>query len=307
MDFEKDTKTFPSANGLYQVQYCIYRPSGKPRALIQLVHGMAEYLERYEEYIENYTRQGFLVFGTTHIGHKGSVDTDEHLGYFGAKDGWKAMVEDEKTLTKFMTGAYPDTPVFLYGHSMGSFISRAYLAQNSEVFTGAIICGTAGSNPLLWLAKILTSIVSKEKKSPFINSLMFGNYNAKIENKRTEYDWLSRDPEAVDKYIADPYCGFIFTGAGFRDLVNLLDYATADDWYGRIPADFPIFFIGGAEDPVSSWGKGYEEIDRKMKRTARSDYQMKLYPGMRHEIHNEIGKEEVISDVSEWIIGHLMV
>lgn len=305
MSYSKETGTFLSSNKSSTVTYFIYKPEGEIKAMIQVVHGMAEYIERYEPYFEFLTKKGFLVFGDDHIGHKGSVKNDEELGYFAPKDGWKCMVKDEEILTRIIKEKYPEIPVFLYGHSMGSFISRAYITKYADLLDGVILSGSAGSNSALGMGRFITKIIYTFKgetyRSPFLDKLMFGSYNKQFENPRNSFDWLSRDEKVVDAYIDDKYCGFLFTTSGYIDLENLLGFITSDSWYEKVPVELPILFISGAMDPVGGWGKGMEEIDEKMKKVQRKDYEMKVFPEMRHELHNEIGKEEVWDYVSQWI------
>ncbi len=309
MDFVKTTDTFLSTNGVNNVKYFVYAPTeGAPKAMIQLIHGMAEHVERYEDYIANFTAQGYLVYGDNHIGHKDSVSTDEDLGYFAPKDGWRYMVQDEILLTEKMKEAYPGIPVFLYGHSMGSFLTRAYLALRGELVNGAVISGSAGPNPALGAGKVVTKLVKikgEKYRSPFITKVMFGSYNSHIPNAETDYDWLTRDKEIVKKYNEDPYCGFMFTISGYLDLENLLGFVTDKGWYDKLPLALPMFFISGEEDPVCNWGDGMRKVDAEMQKRDFADYSMKLYPGMRHELHNEIGREEVVADVLGWLEEHM--
>lgn len=309
MNYEKYVGHMKSSNQTDTITYFEYVPKDKEiKALIQLVHGMSEYVERYEPLIEYLTGLGFLVYGDDHLGHKNSVRAKKYLGYFAPKDGWKYLVRDEVNLTKIMKEKYPDKKRFLYGHSMGSFISRAYIAQNSSEVSGAILSGTAGSNPSVKIGMALVRVIRFFKGelhvSKLIDFLMFGSYNCKYPSKRTNVDWLTRDEACIDRYLKDENCGFSFTTSGYLDLMKLLSYVTNNKWYDHVPAQFPLFVISGQMDPVGNWGKGLKQVDEKMRKTKRADYQMKLYPNMRHELHNEIDKEEVWQDVSNWLLKH---
>ncbi len=306
----KKTGYFPSSNGTNEIKYFIYEPEDiEPKAMIQLVHGMEEHVERYEPYFEYLTGKGYLVYGDNHLGHKGSVFDDEDLGYFAHRDGWKSLVKDEHRLTKIMKKAHPELPLFIYGHSMGSFITRVYITKYRQDIDGAIISGTSGSNPALKAGRRFTELVyrlrGERHKSKLVTALMFGSYNSKYKTACDHYAWLTRDESVVKAYHEDEYCGFGFTTSAYLDLMSLLDYVTQDEWYNRVPDDLPLLFIGGSMDPVGGWGDGYLEIDEKFSHQQMEDITVKLYPDMRHELHNEIGKEQVWSDVNWWINAHL--
>ncbi len=305
--FNKETGTFKSSNGVNDIKYYVYQPEGaqKPKALLQLVHGMCEYIERYEPYIDFLTSQGYLVFGSDHLGHKGSVKDDSELGFFADEDGWKNLIEDQLTLNRMIREKYSELKCVIYGHSMGSFVTRAYISRYPDTVDAVILSGTAGPNKALPMGEKVIRFVKKLKgkmhHSGLITAIMFGSYNKKYDNPRTAYDWLTRDEAVVDRYIEDKYCGFMFTTSAYLDLVNLLKDVTADSWYERLDPDKSILVISGTMDPVGGWGSGLIEMDASMKKKERRDYTMKLYKDMRHELHNEIGKEQVMEDVKNWI------
>jgi alpha-beta hydrolase superfamily lysophospholipase len=303
--YQKTEGSFASSNGVNTIKYYIYKPEGEIRAMIQLVHGMCEYVERYEPYIEFLTGRGFLVYGDDHLGHKGSISGPQDLGFFAKKDGWICLVKDEYRLTKIMKEAYPDLPLFLYGHSMGSFISRAYITSHADEIKGVILSGTAGSNSALSMGMKLAGFVKRlrgeKSQSALLSMMMFGSYNKRYKDAKSAYAWLTRDEKVVEAYEADPYCGFTFSTSGYLDLMKLLEFVTADDWYGKIPAELPIYVVSGSMDPVGGWGDGINEVSAKLKQTERADCTVKLYKDMRHEIHNEIGKEVVWNDIAGWI------
>ena len=307
---EKTTARFNSSNKQNQIKYFVYTPksvkNGKqPKGMLQLVHGMAEHIERYEPYIDFLTSKGYLVYGDNHLGHKGSVTCDEDLGYFADRDGWKYLIEDEVQLTQIMKEKYPDLPVYLYGHSMGSFITRLYMVQYAALIDGVIISGTAGKNRgvpvLISLTKFLSKMRGIRYRSNLVNQLMFGPFNSKYKEVHTGFDWLTQDAEIVHQYVEDPYGGFTFTYGGFYDLQMLLQQVTADTWYNKIPVQLPMLIISGEQDPVGNWGKGIKEIDQKIKQLSCQDYEMRLFPNMRHEIHNELEKQQVWDYVVSWL------
>ena len=305
MNYSKEEGTFLSSNGENQIRYYVYTPVGEIRAMLQISHGMCEYVERYEPFIEYITEKGILVFGNDHLGHKGSVKSKEDLGYMGHSGGWKCMYEDVHTLSKMMRKKYPQLQLFLFGHSMGSFIARSALANFASDYDGAIICRTSGANSMaeigLKLVRLVRRIRGERVRSVFLTKMLFGKYNSRYKNVKNGYEWLSRDENVVKKYMEDEDCMFVFTAAGYEDLLNVLCYVSSDNWYNLIPEELPLFIISGDMDPVGTWGDGVREVDEKLRSKERADYKMKLYPDMRHEILNETGKEEVYRDILDWI------
>lgn len=311
MNETKRTGVLKSTNGKTNLTYFVYEPQSEPKAMIQIAHGMSEYVERYEPLIDYLVQDGFLVFGNNHLGHKGSVASEADLGFLGGTtQGWKYMYQDIIQMGELMKEQYPQLKLFLHGHSMGSFLARAVMVNKPQNYDGVILCGTSGSNPAIGMGKVAVKIVSalrgNRARSALLTKLFCGTYNSKYEKIRTSEDWLTRDNEIVDHYRADKYCSFVFTANGYLNLVELLEYVTSDDWYDKVPTDLPIFMISGEMDPVGGWGKGIREVDEKLRQKPRADYRMKLYPQMRHEIHNEIGKEEVYADILNWYQGQLV-
>ena len=274
------------------------------KAIFQIAHGMAEHGERYEDFAKFLCKNGYAVYANDHIGHGKSVATDDDLGYFGERDGWLGFVNDAKLLTDLAKGEYPDKPVVLFGHSMGSFIARSYCEKFGADLAGAVFCGTSGTNPAAGVAIRLADVIAKIKgsryRSEFINKLAFGAFNKKIEKPRTPFDWLSRDNAQVDKYIADKYCGFLFTAVGYRDMSTVLWSVSGKSWYANLPFVLPVLLISGEMDPVGAYGKGIRQVFRDLKSSGHKNVVMKLYKNDRHEILNELDKEDVYKDVVDW-------
>lgn len=298
--------TFPSVSALADIHAASYIPeNGEIKAVIQVAHGMAEHLERYERFAAALCDKGYALYINDHLGHGSSVKNKDELGYFGEKDGWKYFVDDCHQLTEIIKKEKPSVPVIFFGHSMGSFVARAYSVKYGNEIDGAVYCGTAGPNPAAGAGILLTKMIAKVKgthhRSKLIDKVGFGTYNSKFEG-RTAFDWLSRDNDEVDKYIADELCGFLFTAYGYRDLFSLLSYVSSPEWFSALPKELPVLLIAGAMDPVGEYSKGVEKVYKSICGAGKTNAQRILYPEARHEILNEKACfDDVCKDVIGWI------
>ncbi len=298
--------SFKSVTGVCTIHGCEYTPDNdEVKAVIVLHHGMAEHQERYRGFIEFLTANGIAVFMHDMANHGKSNQNFEETGYFGEKDGYKFLVKDLKTTFDRAKAAYPDKKIIAMGHSMGSFITRCFTAWYADAgFAGAIYMGTGGSNPAAAAGDILSAFLAKmqgsKHKSKFIDKMTFGTYNKNFEG-RTGFDWLTRDDKIVDRYISDDYCGFLFTVQGMNDLIKLNINANSPEWYNSVPKDIPILVISGEMDPVGNYGAGLREVHTKLLESGHSQAQLKLYEGGRHEILNEINKDEVYADILAFV------
>lgn len=301
--------TFPSVSGLADIHAASYLPEGEIKAVVQAVHGMAEHLERYEPFAEALCAEGIAFYINDHLGHGQSVSSASELGYFGEKDGWKYFVEDAHKLTGIIKAENPDKPLIFFGHSMGSFVARAYSLKYADEINGVIYCGTAGPNPAAGAGIALTKIIAKIKgshhRSKLIDKVGFGTYNSKFEG-RTAFDWLSRDNEQVDKYIADELCGFLFTARGYGDLFALLSYVSSKEWFEGLSKELPVLIISGAMDPVGEYSKGIDKVYNSLVQAGKKNIEKILYPDARHEILNEKACfAQVCNDVMRWIDSNI--
>ncbi len=295
---------YPSA-GQGAIHGCRWEPEGKPWAIVQIVHGIAEHVGRYEAFAEFLTSQGILVVAEDHMGHGGSVGEEATLGYFAG--GWFKAVQDTYQLLKNTRIEYPDVPYFLLGHSMGSFMTRTLMAKypNSGV-QGVILSGTGWIHrALINTATAASTLIGTkngyDKPSSLLNAMAFGTYNNKIEHKRTEYDWLTRDNKVVDAYMADPLCGFIPTAGLLKDLMSGLRYIQEPAHMERMKKDLPVLFVSGSDDPVGGYGKGVKQVVRAFQDAGMEDVTVRLYPLCRHELLNELNREEVMEFLLQWI------
>jgi alpha-beta hydrolase superfamily lysophospholipase len=291
-------KKFPSATGLCDIRYRMWIPE-EPRAALQLTHGMAEHIDRYEDFAKFLSENGILVYGQDHASHGKSWKEGMPRGFFGRENGWDALVQDMRTLKDLVSKEYPGLPYILLGFSMGSFLARTYAGRDGTDFDAYIFSGTAGRNPVLGIAKLIARREIKKnggvQPSLTLYKLSFGSYNKAFQPNRTEADWLSRDTAAVDAYNADDQCGYPFTAYGMLDLFNGLSEISGIEWARRVPKR-PIFIFSGGEDPVGGKGKGVKQVYGWLKETGH-EAEMKLYPGARHEMLNELNKDEVYKDV----------
>lgn len=299
MEFITREHSVPSATGVADIFIRSIAPDTDPVGIIQITHGMAEHCDRYIEAAEYLAQAGFAVFMSDHAGHGRSISAQEDLGFFGEKNGDRLIVDDCRKVTALAKELYPGKKLILWGHSMGSFVARAYTAKYPDAADGIIYCGTAGANPAasagIMIAELIAKIKGSHYRSAFIDSLAFGAYNKKFEG-RTKFDWLSVNEKNVDVYIADPKCGYVFTATAYRDLFRLLAYVSSAEWYANVPKTVPLYLIAGDMDPVGNFGKGVTEVYEKLK-SAGCNVTSKLYKGLRHEIHNEENRKEIYDDI----------
>ncbi|MBR5088598.1 MAG: lysophospholipase [Ruminiclostridium sp.] len=302
--------TFPSSTGnnTIHVRKCI--PETEPRGIVQIVHGIAEHIGRYEQFMSFLAEHGFIAVGNDHLGHGQTALTPEELGIFSEKDGWKNAVSDLNILHDIMCTEYPGLPYIFFGHSMGSFLTRTYLIRYPDKPDLAILSGT-GHQPKVVVKAGLTAAEAMVKMNgpaapgDKLNKIAFGSYNDKYENVRTEFDWLCSDPDVVDKYIADEKCGFVPKTSMFRDMMSGIDFITDPAQIAKMNRDTPVFFIAGWRDPVGDYGKGVTRAYKAFIKGGMKHVRIKLYPGARHELLNEPIRGEVMNDVLEWIEGKL--
>ena len=295
--------------GAGKIHGCRWLPEGEPRAVMQIVHGIAEFAERYDGFAEFLTRRGFLVVAEDHMGHGQSINGEGIQGYFHG--GWFNAVADSFRLLEMTKAEYPELPYILFGHSMGSFMARTILCKYPDSgIDAAIICGT-GWQPAFALPGVIKIVEAECKKvgeanpSERLQNLVFGGYNKKVEHPRTEYDWLTRDAKIVDAYIAHPLCGFIASTGLLRDMMKGILYIEQPRHLDAMRKDLPVFFIAGGDDPVGSYGKGVRKAADAFRKAGMQDVDVHIYPLCRHEILNEINKEEIYGDILQWMKAHV--
>ena len=286
------------------ISVSVWLPEGKPRAVIQLFHGMAEHIARYDRTALDLARRGYAVAGHNHQGH-GPETVKEKLGFFYEKNGWINIMEDGYAVTQAIKKQLPGLPVVLLGHSMGSFLAREYVLRYGSDLAGLILSGTGWFPPALCVAaRTAASLVNPFKPAQSVDKLAFSGNNKAFEPARTLFDWLSRDKANVDRYIADPYCGFVFTGRAFRDFFEGLQQLTRLQRLEAMPKKLPVYFMSGDRDPVGQMGKGVLEVAAQFRKAGMADVSVHLYDGARHELFNETNRDEVIRELADWLDKH---
>lgn len=310
MNFEKYTSYFKSSNGVNDIAYYIYTPkSGEIKGVVQLIHGMCEYLTRYEPFAEYLCERGYAVAGHDHLGHGASVNSSDELGFFAEKNGWRYLVKDMVTFSGMMKKHFDGKPFFAVGHSMGSLVLRTALAKYGYMYDGAVIMDTIsagfGLDAALAAIEAIGKVKGKRSRSKLIDRIMFGFSNARIKSPETQYDWICTDMDVVRAYAEDPECTFVFTTQAMYDLVMLVKYVSAADWSAKLDRTLPVLVMGGSEDPVGEYGKCPRELFNCLVNADVQDVELKLYDGLRHELLNEKGKEEIYGDIYSWLENHV--
>ena len=305
---KKQEIQFKSSNGVNNIRVVKYIPDNKPKAILQIAHGMVEFIDRYDDFAKYLCDRDILVVGNDHLGHGGSVNNEADWGYFG-NDGNERILYDLNILTQIIKAEYADTPYFLLGHSMGSFYAREYLGT-FDGLSGAIIMGT-GMEPLMTiksgmaLCKILAIFKGWRYRSNLVNNIAFGSYNKKFEPARTKMDWLTKDEKIVDWYLNEPRCTFVFTLDGYYNMFKCISKLYDKKVLSNIPKDLPILFVSGKDDPVGTFGKEVEKSVESLKAYDIKNIEMKLYENDRHEILNETDRLDVYEDIYLWISKNL--
>lgn len=278
----------------------------EPKGIIQLLHGMSEYIDRYDDFARYLAADGFLVVGHDHIGHGLSQPDQSKRGCLPL-NGNEVMIADANAVRAIIAERHRTVPVFVFGHSMGSFVARAIAARwGKKDLAGVVFCGTGFVNPVVsgggrMLAKVIARTQGLDTRSNLLHSLADGAYAKAIPQARTSFDWLNTQPAQVDKYIEDPACGFMFSAGGYSSLLGLLQETCSSSHFENASRYTRVLYIAGDQDPVGDNGKGVWEAANRIKKGGAEDVKVVLYPGMRHEILNEKGHEEVYADVRNWL------
>ena len=299
---------YKSSDGIHKISGYRWLPEqGTYLGIVQIVHGMVEYVDRYDDFARFLCENGYIVVGEDHLGHGDSVRSESEWGYFTKYDGFNYIIKDLHTLHLKQAREFPDLPYFFLGHSMGSFLTRIYISYYGKSLAGAIIMGNGNQPPVLaLLGKGLASLIALFKgekyRSRFINNLAFGSYNRRFKPARTPYDWLTKDKAIVDEYRKDPRCTFIFTISAYKELFDGVMYVGKKSNIGKTPKELPLLLTSGAQDPVGGFGKGVIHVYDMYKAAGIDDVSIKLYDDDRHEILNETDRAQVYQDILAWLV-----
>lgn len=297
--------SFFDSGGAGRIHVCRWMPEGTPRAVLQIVHGIAEYAGRYEDFALYLNSLGILVVAEDHMGHGESIGEGER-GYFTG--GWFTAMEDTYTLLQKTRAEFPELPYVLLGHSMGSFLVRTILQKHPDSGIAAcIICGTGWQSETvltagIGMSKVVCKLNGERKPSKALEALVFGGYNRRVEHPRTPFDWLNRDEKAVDAYIADPLCGFTASAGLYRDMLTGISYVQKLENLENMNKTLPVYFIAGGDDPVGSYGEGVHRSAEAFRAAGMENVSVRIYPLCRHELLNEVNKNEVYEGIAKWLM-----
>lgn len=304
MSYEIKAIEVQSTDNIHTLKGIIYIPEGDIKGIFHLVHGMCEYIERYAHIFAALAEQGYVCCGYDNLGHGKTARDESELGFIAHRDGWKYLVRDVKAFEDAVKKMYAGKPLYLMGHSMGSFISRIAAENYGDEIEKFIICGTGGPNPAAPVGLLATDIIrllrGEKHRSKLVNMLAFGAYNKRFDGD-SDFEWITKDRDIITKYEGDKFCNFKFTVSAMHDLVKLNRLANRPAWFRNMRKDLPVLLISGTDDPVGDYGKGVTRVYERLKAAGLEDVNLKLYDGCRHEIHNDTCKDEVIKDIAEFI------
>lgn len=302
---KKYTEKIASTDSKNNLNVIIWETEKEPIGVLQIVHGMAEYIDRYDNFAKYMTEHGFNVIGHDHLGHGHSVSDEHDYGFFAEENGDKIIIEDMHSVTQYAREKWEELPNFILGHSMGSFCLRQYLTKYSNDVFGAIIMGTGWiPSAAALLGKTIATNTCKSKGSHTVNPLLIKltlePYNKPFEPARTNCDWLSRDEKQVDLYVNDKLCGFDFTAGAYKDFFTILEKIAKNRQLIGMRKSLPILITSGSVDPVGG-KKACEKLNAQYKRCGIDDVTLKLWENDRHEILNELDKSDVYDYIYNWL------
>ena len=298
---EKEIVRFDSSDGRSKITGYIYKKSHiAPKAVVWLSHGMCEYVERYEWVADFLTARGYVFAGNDHLGH-GNSSTPSEYGIFDEEH----IEMDLKKMNAILREKYPLLPIILYGHSMGSFFARWYAERYSNTIDGLIISGTAGPALINGIGRMLAGLIARTHKEGYVSKLLvklsFGSYLKRIPGAKSKNDWITHDREVIEKYSKDPKCNFNFSAKGYHSLLTALTVVNRKEWARSLPKDMKILQIAGEQDPVGNYGEGVKKVTNMLRHAGIKDVTEYIDKNGRHELHNELNKEEVMKQVVKWL------
>ena len=283
-----------------------FLPDGTAKAVIQVAHGMAEHSARYARFAKVLSEHGYAVYANDHRGHGKTAARREDLGYFADENGWDLVVGDQLSLTEEIKSRHPGLPVFLLGHSMGSYIVRAAAIRAGREWAGLLLSGTSHGHPAVQvfnqtLPRLERRRIGKRGRSWAMSKLSFEAFNAKFDDPRTSADWLSRDEAEVDMYLADPLCGFECSVQMWLDMFGGLEQVFSTKAISQMPHDMPVYVLAGELDPLNEKLKDIKKLHQAFEQAGIRNVTTRIYPGARHELFNELNRDEVMRDLTTWL------
>ena len=303
--------TFTATDGK-EIHYLSWIPRAETKAVIQIVHGMAEHAARYEYFAKFLNKMGYSVYAVDLRGHGKTAGDEKELGYFADEDGWFRAVEDVFELTEIIKTKEPGKPTVLFGHSMGALFAQTLMITHPGIYDAVVLSGTAANPGIVGkIGKIIAKRAVKKQgpksRNQKLDQMSFGSYGKSFEPNRTKFDWLSRDTKQVDAYVSDPYCGFICTSKFFEDMLTGLGFINKTTELAKMQKDTPILLVSGAMDPVGGFGKGVRKVHQSYKDLELQDVTLKLFDGSRHETLHETNRDEVGQVIEGWMRSKLSV
>ncbi|HJB01936.1 MAG TPA: lysophospholipase [Candidatus Mediterraneibacter merdavium] len=306
----RDEFYFPSKDGNTEIHTMEWKPEGEVKAVLQICHGMVEYIKRYDEFAQYLCDQGWYVVGNDHLGHGKSIQAKSEYGFFNARYGNACVIGDIHTLRLRTMKKYPDVPYFMLGHSMGSSLLRQYIQMYGSGLSGAVLMGVVSDHRKaeLLLGKRLCRLLAVFRgwhyRSKLVDKMVNGPFNKRFKPAHTRADWVTSDRERLEAYVADPLCSFMFTVNAYYSMFSGMISMQRKESVYMIPKNLPILFVSGADDPVGSFGKGVRKVYEKYRAAGIQDVTLRLYTGDRHEILNETDRQQVYEDLAAWLEQH---
>ena len=304
MNYNFEETRFPSADGKSSVYAEIYTPENcSPIGIVQIAHGMIDHIGRYRDLADHLTGEGFIVAGNHHLGHGKTAATPDDFGFFASRGGRELVLEDMHSMNRILRDRYPELPLVLFGHSMGSFLSRLYAVKYPNTIAGLVIHGTAGPNGAVGMGKLVARLICKIKgerhRSNLLASLSVGAYSKKFKADGP-WGWLTRDSSMIADRATDPYT-FNFTASAYYDLFTMLDGCNRRSWYKSFPKELPTLVMSGDADPVGNCGRGPVHVYKNLLLAGVDDVSIKMYEGARHELFKETNRAEMFCDLTDWL------
>lgn len=303
----KDEFYYPSKDGNTEIHTIEWKPDGDVKAVLQICHGMVEYIDRYDEFANFLCGHGYYVVGNDHLGHGKSIQSKSEYGYFDKKYGNACVIGDIHTLRQRTMKKYPEVPYFMLGHSMGSALIRQYIQMYGKGLEGVIIMGTPKEELKItlltgrFLCRLMSLLKGWHYKSKFVDNMVLGIYNKKFKPAKTRADWITSDPEMLERYVNDPLCSFKFTVNGYYHMFSGMLKMRRKENFALVPRELPVYFVCGEKDPVGGFGKGVTKLYHKYRKHGMMDVSMKMYPDDRHELLNETNRAQIFKDMYGWL------